>query len=105
MQRLRSMSVDATTAPRIVLVAGIILSPSFFDLGSVKPFDVSKGAILWVFGWLAFGLTAIEMLRGQLRGKWFRLGTIASIYIVSAALATAFSVTRLASMFGWYARY
>jgi O-antigen ligase/tetratricopeptide (TPR) repeat protein len=103
--RLRLKSVDATAAARIAIVAGTFLSPSFFDLGSVKPFDVPKVAVLWFFGWLAFGLTMIEMLRGQLRPARFRLARIAGAFLLAAGIATLFSHTRTVSFFGWYARY
>ena len=105
MQRLRLKSVDPTTAPRFLLVAGLFLSPSFFDLGSVKPFDVPKVAVLWFFGWLAFGLTVIEILRGKIRPVRFRLGLVGAIFLASAAVSTLFSVTRGVSFFGWYGRY
>jgi tetratricopeptide (TPR) repeat protein len=105
MQRLRLKSVDATTAPRIVLLLGIFLSPSFLDLGSVKPFDVSKVAVLWFFAWLAFAITIIEIIRGEIRPVRFRLATVAGLFLASTGIATLFSRNKLISVFGWYGRY
>src|SRR5947209_7296338 len=105
MQRLRLNSVDATTAPRIVLLIGVFLSPSIFDLGSVKPFDVSKVAVLWFFGFLAFAITVVEVIRGEIRPVRFRLATFAALFLGAVAISTVFSHTRLISIFGWYGRY
>src|SRR5437773_834203 len=105
MDGLGRKTLDPTTAPRIVLMAAIFLSPSFFDLGSVKPFDVSKVTILWFFGWLAFGLSAVEMIRGHVRPLRFRLAIPTAVFVVGAGLSTVFSKTRGVYAFGWYGRF
>lgn len=103
--RARLKAVDATLLPRVLLLTGVFLCPIVLDPRTVKPFDLAKITVLWVFGVLALGLWIIEVLQGRTKPAYFRLGMVAALFLLASGVATIFSRTRLVSFFGWYGRY
>jgi O-antigen ligase len=102
---LRRLRRDPTLAVRVLVLASIFVTPGVFDLGTVKPFDLVKATTVLFFGWLAFGTWVFCVLRVRTRPRRFAMAYAAGVFLLANTIATAFSTTKLTSIFGWYGRY
>jgi O-antigen ligase len=66
---------------------------------------VVKFSTVWFFGWLAFGLWLVQVVRRRESTGRFTMGLLALGFVVSSALSTLLSKTRWTALFGWYGRY
>jgi len=102
---LRQIPRDPTAVVRLFIVAAIFVSVGIFDLGSQKPFDVVKFSTVWFFGWLAFGVWLVQVVRKREGVRATAMGWCALGFAGASALSTLFSKTRWTALFGWYGRY
>lgn len=102
---IRSQLKDPLFAVRACVIAALVLAPSLFDLGTVKPFDVVKTTTVMFFGWLAAGFWLAQVIRGKARPRRFTMAYFAAAFLLVSALGTLLSTTKLTSLFGWYGRY
>ena len=102
---LRTSPRDLSLVARIFIALAIFLSVGIFDLGAQKPFDIVKFATVWFFGWLAFGAWLAQVVRKRERTGRFLMGWLALGFVVSSAVSTVLSRSKLTALLGWYGRY
>ena len=101
----RRLRRDPTLPVRVFVMAVVFVTPTVFDLGTVKPFDLVKATTILFFGWLALGTWVGLVLRGVTRPRRFTMAYFAGAFLLVNTVGAIFSSTRYTSLFGWFGRY
>lgn len=101
----RRLRRDPTLPVRACVLAAAVITPTVFDLGTVRPFDQVKATTILFFGWIAFGTWAALVVRRRTSARRFTMAWFAGGFLLVNTVGTIFSATKYTSLYGWFGRY